>query len=55
MNIYSNDMRGLIECYLAGVPFFDETLISTLLFSITIYVINKILLKNLINLSFSKR
>ena len=46
MNIYSNDMRGLIECYLAGVPFFDETLISTLLFSITIYVINKILLKN---------
>ena len=25
MNIYSNDMRGLIECYLAGVPFFDET------------------------------
>ena len=55
MNIYSNDMRGLIECYLAGVPFFDETLISTLLFSITIYVINKILFKNLINLSFSKR
>ena len=55
MNIYSNDMRGLIECYLAGVPFFDETLISTLLFSITIYVINKILLKNLINLPFSKR
>ena len=55
MNIYSNDMRGLIECYLAGVPFFDETLISTLLFSTTIYVINKILLKNLINLSLSKR
>ena len=55
MNIYSNDMGGLIECYLAGVPFFDETLISTLLFSITIYVINKILLKNLINLPFSKR
>ena len=55
MNIYSNDMGGLIECYLAGIPFFDETLGSTLLFSITIYVINKILLKNLINLSFSKR
>ena len=55
MNIYSNDMRGLIECYLAGVPFFDETLISTLLFSITIYVINKILLKNLIKPTFLKR
>jgi hypothetical protein len=55
MNIYSNDMRGLIECYLAGIPFFDETLGSTLLFSITIYGINKILLKNLINPIFLKR
>ena len=55
MNIYSNDMRGLIECYLAGIPFFDETLGSTLLFSITIYVINKILLKNLIKPTFLKR
>ena len=55
MNIYSNDMRGLIECYLAGIPFFDETLGSTLLFSITIYGINKILLKNLIKPTFLKR
>ena len=49
--IYTLNLKGLIECYYLAIPFFGNTLISTLIFSIVIELIytqfklNKILPK----------
>ena len=32
-NLYERNMAGLIECYFMAIPFFKNTLISTLIFS----------------------
>lgn len=32
-NLYPNNLAGLIECYIAGIPFFKNTLISALVYS----------------------
>lgn len=32
-NLYEKNMAGLIECYFMAIPFFKNTLISTLIFS----------------------
>ena len=39
MNIYEYSLSGLIECYIAGIPFLKYSLISTLLYSTTMYVL----------------
>jgi hypothetical protein len=42
---YTMDLQGLISCYIAGIPFFDETLVSTIIFSITIFMMMKLIVK----------
>tara|TARA_Y100000768_G_scaffold162010_1_gene121180 strand:+ start:124 stop:525 length:402 start_codon:yes stop_codon:yes gene_type:complete len=39
MDIYEYSLSGLIECYIAGIPFLKYSLISTLLYSTTMYVL----------------
>ena len=41
MDLYQYNLNGLIQCYIAGVPFLKYSLISTLLYSTTIYVLFK--------------
>lgn len=36
-SMYPLSIAGLLSCYVAGIPFFDESLISTVLFTVTIY------------------
>tara|TARA_B100001996_G_scaffold379988_1_gene366643 strand:+ start:2217 stop:2729 length:513 start_codon:yes stop_codon:yes gene_type:complete len=38
-SLYGNDLNGLIACYVAAIPFFDDTLISSSLYSVTIYIV----------------
>ena len=40
-SLYSHDLNGLITCYVAAIPFFDDSLISASLYSLTIYIIYK--------------
>ena len=42
---YPLSLDGLIMCYVAGIPFFDETLLSTVVFSVTIYATMKLIVK----------
>ena len=42
---YPLSLDGLVMCYVAGIPFFDETLLSTVVFSVTIYVMMKLIVK----------
>ena len=42
---YPLSLDGLIMCYVASIPFFDETLLSTVVFSVTIYVMMKLIVK----------
>ena len=42
---YPLNLDGLIACYVAAIPFFDETLLSTVIFSITIFIMMKIIIK----------
>ena len=37
-NLYERNMSGLIECYFMAIPFFKNTLISTLIFSYTAFL-----------------
>jgi len=43
---YTMDLQGLISCYVAGIPFFDESLLSTIIFAFTIYITMKLIIKN---------
>jgi|TARA_B110000263_G_scaffold242542_1_gene248131 hypothetical protein len=36
---YSTNLQGLIECYVAAIPFFKNTLVSTLLFIFVLKII----------------
>ncbi len=44
-NLYEKNLRGLIYCYIAAIPFFKNTLFSTIIFSygafLTNYFVNK--------------
>ena len=51
---YSSDLSGVLACYIAGIPFFDESLVSSILFSLTIFAIYKIALTNSKNVSAIK-
>jgi len=44
-SMYTFNLSGLIACYIAGIPFFDESLISTVLFALTIFSIMKFIPK----------
>ena len=44
-SMYALNTKGLIACYVAGIPFFDESLWSTLLFSTTIFIMMKLIVK----------
>ncbi|MBH43985.1 MAG: hypothetical protein CMD88_00800 [Gammaproteobacteria bacterium] len=45
MGLYPLNILGLLSCYLAGIPFFQYSLISTILFSFTILVLHKAIVK----------
>lgn len=49
---YEFSFSGLITCYVMAIPFFGNTLISTIIFSLIIEYLNKILIKknSLLNL-----
>ena len=44
-SMYPLSIAGLLSCYVAGIPFFDESLISTVLFTVTIYFALKYTIK----------
>ena len=39
-NLYEKNLNGLIECYLLAIPFFKNTILSTLIFSYSAYLAN---------------
>ena len=49
MDLYEYSLSGLLQCYVAGIPFLKFSLISTLLYSITIYVLLKVTLSKYFN------
>ena len=40
-NLYEKDLEGLIKCYFLAIPFFKNTLFSTLIFSYTAIYFHK--------------
>ena len=52
---YTFNLSGLIACYVAGIPFFDESLISTVLFALTIFSIMKLITKETKEIIFIKK
>ena len=39
-DLYAKDINGLINCYIMAIPFFTNTLISTIIFSYLIFFIS---------------
>lgn len=37
LGLYTHDLSGLINCYMAGIPFFQNTFISDLIFSVLLF------------------
>ena len=50
MGLYEYSLNGLMQCYIAGIPFLKYSLISTLLYSTTIYVLYKVTLSKYFNI-----
>jgi hypothetical protein len=44
---YGLTLAGLLTCYIAAIPFFHMTLLSTLLYVISFYVLEKLVLEKL--------
>ena len=44
MDLYQYNLNGLMQCYIAGIPFLKYSLISTLLYSTTIYILLRVTL-----------
>ena len=44
-NLYSKDIQGLYECYFMAIPFFSNTLLSTIFFTYAYFFCNKSLLE----------
>ncbi len=41
--MYEHSFNGLIQCYILAIPFFTNTIISTIFFSfLTLFCVNKI-------------
>ena len=49
MDLYQYNLNGLVQCYIAGIPFLKYSLISTLLYSATIYGLFKVTLSKYLN------
>jgi len=45
--MYTHTAQGLMACYVAGLPFFQSTLVSTLIFGIVFYAVDKMALRAL--------
>ena len=45
-NMYEKNINGLVNCYLMAIPFFKNTLISTIIFTYATFFTNNICLKN---------
>ena len=45
--LYTKNLQGLITCYFLALPFFKNTLLSTIIFSYTAYVVNYFYIKKL--------
>ena len=43
-DLYSKDLNGLLQCYVMAIPFFKNTFLSTLFFSVTFIAIYEIIL-----------
>ena len=54
-SMYTFNLSGLITCYIAGIPFFDESLISTILFALTIFSIMKLVTKEPKEIIFTEK
>ena len=54
-SMYTFNLSGLITCYIAGIPFFDESLISTVLFALTIFSIMKLVTKEPKEIIFTEK
>ena len=48
---YGYNLNGLISCYILALPFFGNTVISTLLFSVMIEAVNKLYEKTSIKIN----
>ena len=44
-DIYEKNLSGLIECYILAIPFFKNTLLATILFSYSAYLMSIFLTK----------
>jgi len=47
MGLYPENLNGLLSCYVAGLPFFKYSLLSTILFSLTILICHRIIDRNI--------
>ena len=45
-SIYSKDLNGLLICYIAGIPFFYGTLLSSIIYTFSLFGIYKFLYQN---------
>ena len=45
-SLYEKNFNGLIECYFLAIPFFKNTLISTIIFSYAAFFTNSLHIKN---------
>ena len=45
-SLYEKNFNGLIECYLLAIPFFKNTMISTIIFSYAAFFANSLHIKN---------
>tara|TARA_Y100001970_G_scaffold212744_1_gene259850 strand:+ start:593 stop:1093 length:501 start_codon:yes stop_codon:yes gene_type:complete len=50
-SLYEKNLNGLIYCYTLAIPFFVNTLVSTILYSYLGYYANRLMAKKLLNTS----
>ena len=47
--MYEKNLNGLLYCYLLAIPFFTNTIISTIIFSYLTYAVNNFYYKKLLH------
>jgi hypothetical protein len=52
--MYQLNFKGLVECYIAGIPFYKNTLIGTIIYSGIFFGISEMVERNLIQIATSK-
>ena len=48
-NLYAKNFEGLIECYIMAIPFFKNTIISTIIFSYIAFILDSYFKKQIKN------